>query len=287
MHAPPSTKASGERVLTASLTAPEWEVLPVLRGRGGPVSDRVGDIGVAVWIALGRTHQGGITNLAGRWFDCGHPVPSYLAGALDRLTGSGQLALADPDPQSCGARPVTVTDTGYARYVTLCQVHSSPDSGRPRVETAPSGQPDTTMPVDSASDAGDADGGDLQRDTLGTNQVVIDPGVHRGTPCLAGLPVIDSPEAAGRALGELFLANADRGNNAANDHLVAELVRRIRAQQDSHDGGRGEQPPNQPAASAQVPTPQFGSSSPDSGRPPVGQPPRLVPAPGGRPDTAT
>jgi hypothetical protein len=57
--------------------------------------------------------------------------------------------------------------------------------------------------------------------------------------------VIDSPEAAGRALGELFLAlgelflgNADRGDDAANDDLVAELVRRIRAQQDFRDGGR-------------------------------------------------
>jgi hypothetical protein len=80
---------------------------------------------VAVWIALRRAHQGGVTNLAGQWLDSASPVPRYLADALDRLTSSGQLALADPDPESCGARRVTVTDTGCARYVTLCQVHNS------------------------------------------------------------------------------------------------------------------------------------------------------------------
>ncbi len=164
-------------------------MLLVLRGLGDPVSDRVGDIGVAVWIALGKAHQGGVTNLAGQWCDSGSPVPSYVADALDRLTSSGQLALAVPDPESCGARRVTVTDTGCARYVTLCQVHHSPDSGRPPAETAPGGRPDTTTPVDSACLAGDAAGGALQRGTLGPGQVVINPGVHRGTPRPTDLPV--------------------------------------------------------------------------------------------------
>lgn len=58
------------------------------------MNDCIGDIGVAVWIALRRAHQGGVTNLAGQWRDCGSPVPGYLADALDRLTSSGQLALA-------------------------------------------------------------------------------------------------------------------------------------------------------------------------------------------------
>lgn len=40
--------------------------------------------------------------------------------------------------------------------------------------------------------------------------------------------LIDSQDAAARALCDFFLANADRGDNAANDELVAELVRRIR-----------------------------------------------------------
>ncbi len=50
-----------------------------------------------------------------------------------------------------------------------------------------------------------------------------------------GPPVINSPDAAARALRDLFLTNADRGDNAANDELVAGLVRRIRAQRDSRD----------------------------------------------------
>lgn len=45
------------------------------------------------------------------------------------------------------------------------------------------------------------------------------------------LPLIDSPAAAAEALRDYFLANADRGDNAANDELVAELVRRIRTHQ--------------------------------------------------------
>ena len=239
---------------------------------------------MAVWIALRKAHQGGVTNLAGQWRDFGSPVPGSVADALDRLTSSRQLALADPDPESGGAQRVTVIDTGRARYVTLCQVHDSSDSGRPPAETAPGGRPDTTTPVESASVTGDAAVGDPQRGTLETGQVVINPGAHRSTPCPAGLPVIVSPETARRALGELFLANADRGDDAANDDLVAELVGRIRAQQDSRDGGRGQQPPSQPAVTVQVPAPQF-DNSPDSGRPLVEQFPRPIPAPGGRPDT--
>jgi hypothetical protein len=94
------------------------------------------------------------------------------------------------DPESCGARRVTVTYTGRARYVTWCQVHHSPDSGGPPTETAPGGRPDTTTPVDPASLAGDAGWGDLQRGMLETGQVVINPGVHRGTPRPTDLPVI-------------------------------------------------------------------------------------------------
>lgn len=48
-------------------------------------------------------------------------------------------------------------------------------------------------------------------------------------------PPLISADAAARALRDLFLANADRGDNAANDELVAELVRRIRAQRGASD----------------------------------------------------
>jgi hypothetical protein len=40
----------------------------------------------------------------------------------------------------------------------------------------------------------------------------------------------------------VFLANADRGDNAANDHLIAEMVSRIRAQRESRDGDRDQHP---------------------------------------------
>lgn len=51
-----------------------------------------------------------------------------------------------------------------------------------------------------------------------------------------GSPLI-SADAAAKALRDYFLANADQGDNAANDELVDALVRRIRAQRTSSDGG--------------------------------------------------
>ena len=42
-------------------------------------------------------------------------------------------------------------------------------------------------------------------------------------------PPLPSADAAGRALQEYFLANADRGDAAVNYELVAEILRRIRA----------------------------------------------------------
>ncbi|MGH3897088.1 MAG: hypothetical protein ACRDTA_02320 [Pseudonocardiaceae bacterium] len=53
----------------------------------------------------------------------------------------------------------------------------------------------------------------------------------------APAPPLISADAAAEALRDFFLANAERGDNAANDQLVAELVRRIRAQRASRVGG--------------------------------------------------
>ncbi|MGH3754617.1 MAG: hypothetical protein ACRDRP_18345 [Pseudonocardiaceae bacterium] len=50
-------------------------------------------------------------------------------------------------------------------------------------------------------------------------------------------PPLLSADAAARALQEYFLANADRGDDAANDELVAEMLRRIRARQAAPEGG--------------------------------------------------
>lgn len=46
-----------------------------------------------------------------------------------------------------------------------------------------------------------------------------------------------SADAAAKALRDYFLANADRGDNIANDELVDALVRRIRALRAPCDGG--------------------------------------------------
>lgn len=50
-------------------------------------------------------------------------------------------------------------------------------------------------------------------------------------------PPLLSADAAARALQEYFLANADRGDDAANDELVAEMMRRIRALRAAREGG--------------------------------------------------
>jgi hypothetical protein len=50
-------------------------------------------------------------------------------------------------------------------------------------------------------------------------------------------PPLTSADAAAWALQEYFLANADRGDNAANDELVAEILRRTRARQASREDG--------------------------------------------------
>jgi hypothetical protein len=55
-------------------------------------------------------------------------------------------------------------------------------------------------------------------------------------PSVPGSPLI-SANAASKALQDYFLANADRGDNAANDELVDALLRRIRAQRVSSAGG--------------------------------------------------
>lgn len=73
--------------------------------------------GVTEWLALLRAHEGGVTKLAGRYLNCGRPVPGYLADVLDELVCAGFLALAHPSP--IGQQQVCVTYTGQARYAAL------------------------------------------------------------------------------------------------------------------------------------------------------------------------
>lgn len=51
-------------------------------------------------------------------------------------------------------------------------------------------------------------------------------------------PLVISADIADRVLCDYFLANAGRGDNAANDEFVAELALRIRAEQARSVGGR-------------------------------------------------
>lgn len=58
---------------------------------------------------------------------------------------------------------------------------------------------------------------------------------RRSEEQLVSAPVPDSPtisaQTAANALCEEFLTNADRGDNAANDHLITEIVDRIRTRE--------------------------------------------------------
>lgn len=70
---------------------------------------------------------------------------------------------------------------------------------------------------------------------------------------LVNLPIPESPvmsaQDAARALCELFLTNAERGNRAGHDELVAELAHRVRAQQQSSDHHSSPPPPGRPTDS--------------------------------------
>ncbi|MGH4007429.1 MAG: hypothetical protein ACRDTH_04550 [Pseudonocardiaceae bacterium] len=57
-----------------------------------------------------------------------------------------------------------------------------------------------------------------------------------GEPPVPGPPLI-SADAAAQALQEYFLANADRGDDAANDELITKMLRRMRASRVSREGG--------------------------------------------------
>lgn len=69
--------------------------------------------------------------------------------------------------------------------------------------------------------------------TLHDRQIAGEPGLSASND-----RVITNREDAGNVLCELFLANAARGDNAANDELVDAMVRRLRALRVSTDGDR-------------------------------------------------
>lgn len=107
------------------------------------MGERVGDIGVAVWIALEKAHQGEVSHLASQWLDSANPAPGYLADALTRLTrGSPAVDNWLSPPRTRDAQKVLLTDTGRARYTALCQVYTfSTQTGhrhrRPQAASSP------------------------------------------------------------------------------------------------------------------------------------------------------
>ncbi|HEU0127019.1 MAG TPA: hypothetical protein VFQ48_00195 [Pseudonocardiaceae bacterium] len=76
------------------------------------------DSEVIEWLALHRTHEGGLTKLGMSYLNCGRPIGGYLAEMLDELIHTRLLALGPPSPT--GQQQVRVTHTGQARYTTLC-----------------------------------------------------------------------------------------------------------------------------------------------------------------------
>jgi hypothetical protein len=74
--------------------------------------------------------DGAVMELGGRYFYRGHPMVPWLEGPLATLLAAGLITLADPDPGGYGARRVTVTETGRARYEELRADFQ--DSGWPR-----------------------------------------------------------------------------------------------------------------------------------------------------------
>lgn len=69
------------------------------------------------WLALLRVHEGGVTTLAGRFFNQGQPVDDYLALTLAELIRTGYLALGATVPSE--QQQVCVTHAGQVRYAEL------------------------------------------------------------------------------------------------------------------------------------------------------------------------
>jgi len=69
------------------------------------------------WLALLRVHEGGVTVLAGCFFNQERPVDDYLAAALAELIRTGHLALGAVVPS--GQQQVCVTHAGQLRYMEL------------------------------------------------------------------------------------------------------------------------------------------------------------------------
>lgn len=179
-------------------------------------------------LALRRAYGGAVAKSGDHYLDRGSLTPSHLAGAFDEFIAVGLLALGDPDPYQLRWVTVLMPDTFGMRSCVEQLMRSTTQQASLRVSDSQfpeeSAGSRLSYPVQLAGLGGQPDPPRVDGESSG----------ERPRP-LTGPVVVNSPDVAARALGEHFLANADRGDNAANDELVAELLRWIRAQQAPND----------------------------------------------------
>ncbi len=164
------------------------------------------------------------TPVTGRRTGPAHDVTEDNA-VLSQVLGQGTRG-CEATPHSPAPQPGNVDDPGQP-----------PAEQPPQSVPAPGGRPDTATSADPVSPAAHPGQGDhlsegRKQPHLGRPAGTVDgigAGPGQGYP-VPGPPVI-SADAAARVLQEYFLANADCGDDAANDELVAEMLRRIRARQ--------------------------------------------------------
>lgn len=83
------------------------------------------DPALLAWIVLRRVRAGGVTCVAGCWVDGGHPVPGFLADALNQTVRTGLVVLAEDGPYG-PLRRASLTDAGHTQHDTLNQRHAAP-----------------------------------------------------------------------------------------------------------------------------------------------------------------
>jgi hypothetical protein len=68
------------------------------------------------WIALRRVSDSGVTKLADRWLDRGHPVPDFVIDVLTELYERGLVALADSESVGPYPPPPVCRSAAGARF---------------------------------------------------------------------------------------------------------------------------------------------------------------------------
>ena len=90
-----------------------------------PLSDTDLTDFLALWRVCGRPDSQ-VDQVGGHYVENDRPVLPFLADGLTALLEAGHVVLGEPDPASCGIRPVMVTASGRARYEQLCDTQGIP-----------------------------------------------------------------------------------------------------------------------------------------------------------------